>query len=664
VNISFNANGGLSRDRATWEKTDVTLGLMLLDAEVPVRKGWVFVGWYTQDGRAVFDAFGKAYSRLSPFATSTTLEARWRPSSEALTVTSKEKGESPKNVTLKTALAALASDGLLVGREGKRAITFDLAAESGNVPPTVQLDATAVIGAGTRGFVVDGYNNGRGVVIASGTLPVFVCGQEDGTMEFRNLSFTGLSGSGSVISSTRRLNVWNCVFSSSAGGTELTSAIAAGGCTYVGCCTFSGLKAASAIQANGTFDLCVVYDCGFVANSVKQVLLNGGSGKLIAFNNSFVSGGSGVLSVGAATLMSNLTSYPSPAAGDVAVSFGPVLSERINGVTHSYARPQDASTAMGGCWFWLDDRSDRVGYTPGDTSDGYTALFGQQATMRVEIDQLQRLRRYRARGSVAVADPPAAVFDGRYSQTGVTKTATATVAYDDNTTTAVSQALRTDANGFFVETVKLVGEDVRVRTATNLALSVEGSTLASMRIPRLPYALSSVDADRLETDSGLRVEGGGAYVATLTAGRAEANRLTAYDAVTAGKVAEFGSFRLDGVDLAKGGALSFMKAVKGNGIATFNPADLTVTGADVITGTFTSSSGGACTTTAPGDGFALIRATGDGIRVSVGDFVVTEGYSSGGKYGLWTVPVRKGETVSVKATPADCTVYYVLFGAK
>lgn len=184
---------------------------------------------------------------------------------------------------------------------------------------------------------------------------------------------------------------------------------------------------------------------------------------------------------------------------------------------------------------------------------------------------------------------------------------------------------------------------------------------ANLSVNTVPYALVAASAEyvglpKLETISGrensvnLMVVDGGVVGQELTLGRDFA----------AGTVRGNAEIELGGIDL-KGGSLEWLNGSEGVTYAQLSSGGMTFAGGDNY------ESGGLSRNDnkqwkATADGFFQLKVTNNGsepqITLQVGDYMVTSAQSSAQEQLVWTIPVRKDETVKLMTGPGSGAYRY------
>ena len=298
--------------------------------------------------------------------------------------------------------------------------------------------------------------------------------------------------------------------------------------------------------------------------------------------------------------------------------------------------------------------------------------------MPLGIDQLHAARMAPVRGSIRIAtgvQPPVVNVEGvAWGLTNATVSATATVVYDDGTSAQdIPLTLKTNGDAVFGTSVEVDGSDLYTHNAQEVRLTgVPGNP--SMTVATSPYALVASSASLLATDeSEVWLPGDEIRITTALGDSLVTSGLNiGGESFSAGSLAGFKDITLDGVNV-RGGSLRLLGSIsKDGGAQMANLDNKTIGGGE---GEESGSlSGSTKSWTAKYDGFVQIRAetansSSSQVGLTVGNLTVTPmgAIGSGGaRTAVWTVPVRKDETVTLHANGAAVgyKTQFIYFGVK
>ena len=300
------------------------------------------------------------------------------------------------------------------------------------------------------------------------------------------------------------------------------------------------------------------------------------------------------------------------------------------------------------------------------------------ATRPIGIDQLHGARRAPVRGAIRIAtgaQPPVVNVEGvAWGLTNATVSARATVVYDDGTSAQnIPVTVKTNPDAVFGAAVEVDGSDLYTHNVTEVRLDgIPGDP--SMIVATSPYALVASSASAIATEeSEVWLPGDEIRVTTALADSLVVSGLAVGgEAFSAGSLAGFQDITLDDVNV-RGGSLRLLGSISKNGGAQMaNLANKTIGGGeDEDAG---SLSGGSKSWTARYDGFVQIRAESNdtssgkvGLRVGSLEVTPLAAIGNGGsRTPVWTVPVRQGETVTLRADGITIgyKTQFIYFGGK
>jgi hypothetical protein len=282
------------------------------------------------------------------------------------------------------------------------------------------------------------------------------------------------------------------------------------------------------------------------------------------------------------------------------------------------------------------------------------------------------------RGSIRIAtgvQPPVVNVEGvAWGLANARVSATATVVYDDGTSAQdIPLTLKTNGDAVFGTSVEVDGSDLYTHNVQEVRLTgVPGNP--SMTVATSPYALVASSASLLATDeSEVWLPGDEIRITTALGDSLVTSGLNVGgESFSAGSLAGFKDITLDDVNV-RGGSLRLLGFIsKDGGAQMANLDNKTIGGGE---GEDSGSlSGSTKSWTAKYDGFVQIRAetansSSCQVGLTVGNLTVTPmgAIGSGGsRTAIWTVPVRKDETVTLHANGAAVgyKTQFVYFGVK
>ncbi|MBQ6142428.1 MAG: hypothetical protein IJI54_14225, partial [Kiritimatiellae bacterium] len=661
------------------------------------RNGYRFLGYFTEEtgGVCIYGPDGSAYSPVwESVEDSKNLYAHWEVAPTMLVVNTNEDGENlgQGKITLRDALREISADAALAGTGGVRRIEFDLPADDGK--NVITLARAIAVDAGTSPIEINGFNGGKGVTITAGG------------------SFSALQLTGSDIS-LRCINFRNCPAQAVAHSGGLTVA----DCSFIGNrgaigsgrdaklmalnCTFADNEAGGggAVSLSDTSAEAAFVNCTFARNKagtgsavaslkaplvfIHCTLVPGGANALVSaagidtyFLNTLIAKPSGGTAVTAGTTTSICSSLGTESQSAI---LNPPQADDLLGVRQIWYEPVQSSASgnRDAALVLYDNRLENIAIV---TNGVTTLLYGDNAglaTMPLGIDQLHAARMAPVRGSIRIAtgvQPPVVNVEGvAWGLTNATVSATATVVYDDETSTEKTVTVKTNGDAVFGAAVEVDGSDLYTHNAQEVRLTgVPGNP--SMTVATSPYALVASSASLLATDeSEVWLPGDEIRITTALGDSLVTSGLNVGgESFSAGSLAGFKDITLDGVNV-RGGSLRLLGSISKNGGAQMaNLDNKTIGGGE---GEESGSlSGSTKSWTAKYDGFVQIRAetansSSCQVGLTVGNLTVTPmgAIGSGGsRTAIWTVPVRKGETVTLHANGAAVgyKTQFIYFGVK
>ncbi|MBQ6103337.1 MAG: hypothetical protein IJL06_06650, partial [Kiritimatiellae bacterium] len=646
------------------------------------RNGYRFLGYFTAEtgGTCIYGPDGAASSPVwESVENSASLYAHWEVAPTMLVVNTNEDGENlgQGRITLRDAMRALCADAALTGTGGLRRIEFDLPADDGG--NVIALSRVIAVNAGTAPIEIDGFNGGNGVTITAGGdfnalqlsgsdvglrclnfkgCPKFAV-VHSGALTVEDCSF--IANKGAIQSGNgAKLAAMNCTFADNDAGGAVSMADTAAAAAFVNC-TFSRNKAS---------DGSAVKSAGAPLVFIHCTLVPGGAGALVSapgvetwFLNTLVAKPSGGAAVAAGKVHSICSSLGTQAQGAI---LNPPQADDLLGVRQIWYEPVQSSASgnRDAALVRYDYRLDNIAIVTNGVTELLYGDSADLATMPIGIDQLHGARMAPVRGAIRIAtgvQPPVVNVEGvAWGLTNATVSATATVVYDDGTSEQnVPLALRTNGDAVFGASVEVDGSDLYTHNVQEVRLAgLPGDP--SMTVATSPYALVASSASAIATEeSEVWLPGDEIRITTALADSLVVSGLAVGgEAFSAGSLAGFQDIALDDVNVRGGSLRLFGSISKDGGAQMANLANKTIGGGE---GEESGSlSGGTKSWTAKYDGFVQIRAetansSSSQVGLTVGNLTVTPmgAIGSGGsRTPIWTVPVRKGETVTLHANGA------------
>ncbi len=317
--------------------------------------------------------------------------------------------------------------------------------------------------------------------------------------------------------------------------------------------------------------------------------------------------------------------------------------------------------------------------------DGVTeAVIGDAAlaTIPLLVDQLHTVRLAPVRGSIRIAtgtQAPTVNVEGiAWGHTNETFSTTAYAYYDGSSSAELVQRsdpiyVRTNGDAAFGVSVEVEGSDLSSRNVTGVQIRGLPNN-PTMTVATSPYALVASSASALVTDSSeVELPGDEIRIGTALADSLVVSKLSVGgELFSAGALAGFKTITLDDVNV-RGGSLRILGAkTKDGGAQMANLANKTIGGGDDEEASSLRS--GSKSWTAQYDGFVQVRveasatASGRNVGLTVGGLAVTPLGAlgaSGARTPIWTVPVKKGETVTLSTNfTIGYKIQFIYFGVK
>ncbi|MBR3221944.1 MAG: hypothetical protein IKF72_06870, partial [Kiritimatiellae bacterium] len=682
-----------------------SLMLEMPGATEVTRNGYRFLGYFTvaegeAGGRCVY---GPDYKPSSPVwegvESSVNLYAHWEVAPTMLVVNTNEDGENlgQGKITLRDAMRELCASPTLTGTNGVRRIEFDLPADDGK--NVIALTNVIAVSAGTSPIAIDGFNGGKGVTITAGgnynALQLSGSDVNLRCLNFKNCPKHAIVHSGGLtvvdcsfignrgaIQSGKdaELEVLNCTFAdnnAAGGGGAVAMADTSVYGTFVNC-TFARNKASSGSAVHSAKAELTFIHCTLVPGDANALV--SASGIATYFLNTLIAKPSGGTAVTAGETTSICSSLGTQNQGDI---LNPPQADDLLGVRHIWYEPVQSSASgnRDAAPVFYDANIKNLAIV---TNGVKKLLYGDNvglATMPIGIDQLHGARMAPVRGSIRIAtgvQPPVVNVEGvAWGLTNATVTANATVLYDDGTYAEKPVTVKTNGDAVFGTAVEVDGSDLYTHNVTEVRLNgIAGDH--NMTVATSPYALVASSASAIATEaSEVNLPGDEIRVTTALADSLVVVGKLAVggEAFSAGSLAGFQDITLDDVNV-RGGSLRILGSNSRDGGAQMaNLDNKTIGGGDMPENATGTLNGDTKSWTADYDGFVQISVEASNVKSSgqvgltVGNVTVTPMGALGAgssRTAVWTVPVRKGEVVTLHANGVTVgyKTQFVYFGVK
>ncbi len=549
---------------------------------------------------------------------------------------------------------------------------------------------------------------------------------DGGMFSLANLNFTGGNADtgGSILASGANVSVDTCSFlgnkASSYGGAISMSASSTN-YLLVASTTFAGNSAnhGGAVRLQGNGNAVLFVNTTFSGNSASGHggavnAINGEEVDLLActFANNTAGAGKGPsLSVSTPVNAVNcifagdsqfqgeldkITTYWCSVNVDptkVFTSHGAAITQIVAGVTHVIHPPLGGAAAGNedAAEIYYDPSYENIRAVGRDGTSVTLAGHPDKATVPFVLDELQAVRTAPARGAIRLAAGTAPVtveLDGvLYNEDGTPKAnetvpASVTVFYSDGDAPATNMVIKTADYGVFGLSVPVDGSDGLAHNVT--AVSVDALGPDPITVTMAPYALTASSVELLASNDYLPLYGDAVSIGNLAAGSISVtNSLNARSAAsfTAGALKGFGEIDLERVDVA-GGTLDWLggqlPAAKSETFA--NLAEMSVGGGADADAAGTLSGRATRSWKAANDGFIQLQARcADPANTTLklelldaGGAVAAEvtpegklGNASAMRRFVWTVPVRKGDSLRLTMSAGELTLVkaqFIYFG--
>ena len=702
---------------------EVTAGLMSAMPSMPdvTRTGYRFLGYFTAEtgGTCVYGPDGTPCSPVWESAEqSVRLYAQWEVAPTMFLVNTNEDGENlgDGKVTLRDAVRALSADATLCGTSGVRRIEFDLKAENGK--NVITLTNALTVAGGTAPFQISGYNDGRGVTIMTSGKDYSPFELSGSDVRLDSLNFKSNACPAVVQSGAGYLTISDCSFIGNAGGAvkcgEKTTLIAlnstfaenqatgdnrvvqlddgAVSAVFVNCTLCLSDTTGMTIDDNLAMVSSASAPLGFIqctlfSIATKGTVVSAPKSEAIFLNTLLVSAAESAKAAKQTSVCSTLYSGTGKDFLELIADFlkflstGEASAKSILGIDQVWFVPSQTTESgnRDAAQIYYDYRLENIAIVTNGVTEtvlGNAAL----ATMPLGVDQLHMVRLAPVRGSIRIASgaqaPTVNVEGIAWGLTNKTVSATAKVAYDGVvpvTGGSVPVTVKTNGDAAFGVAVEVDGSDLSSHNVTSV--QIEGLlNNPTMTVASSPYALVAASASALVTDaSEVELPGDEIRIGTALADSLVVSKLSVGgELFSAGALAGFKSVTLDDVNVRGGSLRIFGAKTKDGGAQMANLANKTIGGGDDEESS--SLSNGSKSWTAKYDGFVQVRveanstASGKNVGLTVGGLTVTPLGAlgaSGARTPIWTVPVKKGETVTLSSNfTIGYKVQFIYFGVK
>ena len=443
--------------------------------------------------------------------------------------------------------------------------------------------------------------------------------------------------------------------------------------------TFSGntagdLGGAILEDGGGEIDL---LNCTFAGNTARtggSIYSANSNAKITAVNCIFADANAVTASSGEVkTYWCSMDASPATAF----TASGMAITQVVAGVTHVIHPPRGGADAGNedAAEIYHDSGYSHVLAVGRDGTRVPLAGDANQATIPFVVDQLAQVRTAPTRGAVRLAtgtEPVVVEIDGVLTDengyakaAGTTIDTTATITYSDGTVASTNLVVRTAEAGVFGLSVPVDGSDGLSHNVTGINIPALGSD--TIEVTMAPYALKAASVDLIASPDYIELEGDDISIGNVAAGSiAAAKSFDARNAgsFTAGSLKGFREINLESVSVS-GGSLKWLGGSgPAAGVAFANLGAMSV-GGGVQTSVSSSLSCGAGGTQsfdvgeAENDGLFQLQArcrnpNGGQLQIDVVEggnvaFNVTPkgtvGPDGTDRRLVWTVPVRKGQTI-------------------
>ena len=459
--------------------------------------------------------------------------------------------------------------------------------------------------------------------------------------------------------------------------------------------TFSGNTAGDlggAILEDGGGEINLL-NCTFAGNAARtggSIYSGSSNAKITAVNCIFADANAVTASSGEVkTYWCSMNAEPAK----VFAQSGNPLAQIVAGVKHVVYQPfgGEAAGNEDAAEIYYDPSYENIRAVGRDGTSVTLAGHPDKAQMPFVLDELQAVRTAPVRGAIrlAVGTAPVTVeLDGvLYNADGTPKAnetvpASVTVFYSDGDAPATNMVIKTADYGVFGLSVPVDGSDGLAHNVT--AVGVDALGPDPIAVTMAPYALTASSVELLASNDYLPLYGDAVSIGNLAAGSISVtNSLNARSAAsfTAGALKGFGEIDLERVDVA-GGTLDWLggqlPAAKSEAFA--NLAEMTVGGGADADAAGTLSGRATRSWKAANDGFVQLQArcvdpANTTLKLELldaGGAVAAEvtpegklGNASAMRRFVWTVPVRKGDSLRLTMSAGELALVkaqFIYFG--
>jgi predicted outer membrane repeat protein len=377
----------------------------------------------------------------------------------------------------------------------------------------------------------------------------------------------------------------------------------------------------------------------------------------------------------------------------VFASSGMAITQVVVGVTHVVHPPLGGAAAGNedAAEIYHDSSYDNILAVGRDGRE--IVLCGNRDLAKIPfvIDQLATVRTAPTRGAVRLAvgtEPVTVELDGvLYNTDGTPKAndnveATVTVTYSDGNTATTNMVVNTADYGIFGLSVPVDGSDGLTHNVTGVKVDKLGPD--PIAVTMSPYALTAASVDVLAANDYMPLYGDAVAIGNVVAGSISVTNsfdARAAGSFTAGALKGFKDIDLESIDVT-GGTLDWLGGEKpaANSEAFANLSEMTIGGGSDVDNVGTLSGSKERNWKAANDGFFQLQAKcqdpkNTTLKVELFNesnasiAVVTPegslGKESDTQRFIWTVPVRKGDTVRLtlsKGTILAVKAQFIYFG--
>lgn len=372
---------------------------------------------------------------------------------------------------------------------------------------------------------------------------------------------------------------------------------------------------------------------------------------------------------------------------------GNAITQVVAGVTHVIHPPLGGAAAGNedAAEIYHDSSYENILAVGRDGREIVLAGNRDLAKIPFVVDQLATVRTSPTRGAIRLAvgtEPVTVELDGvLYNTDGTPKAnesvnATVTVSYSDGSMVATNMAVNTADYGIFGLSVPVDGSDGLTHNVTGVTVDKLGPD--PIAVTMSPYALTAASVGVLGSNDYMPLYGDAVAIGNVAAGSISVTNsfdARAAGSFTAGALKGFKDIDLESIEVT-GGTLDWLGGEKpASGSEAFaNLSEMTIGGGSDVDNVGTISGSKECSWTAKNDGFFQLQAKCQDpknttlklelFNESNTSIAVVTPEGSLGKESetqrfIWTVPVRKGDTVKLtlsKGTILAVKAQFIYFG--